>query len=58
MNIWYSFHLNINMPFEKSRINEKQESLYGQPTSFCCFPEALREYGAEVTLPSSARIPS
>lgn len=40
------------MPFEKSRTNEKQESLYGKPTSFCCcFPEAMREYGAELTLP-------
>lgn len=43
VNIWYSFHLNINMPFEKSRTNENQESLYGNPTSFCWFPEAMRE---------------
>lgn len=38
------------MPFEKSRTNKKHESLYEQPTSFYCFPEAMREYGAEVTL--------
>ena len=50
VTIWYLFHLNTYPPFGKTtRTNWKQECLHGKPTS-CCFPEAMREYGVEMTL--------